>query len=71
MSHRLGSLIHRGILSETVLNQVFAHEIGHSLGAKHDDSDSACNPSRKDNYLMTGQSKVIVFYNFCIYFEVT
>ena len=48
-----------GILSESVVNQVFAHEIGHSFGAKHDDSDDTCNPTGIEHYLMTGQSKVL------------
>ena len=47
-----------GILSESVVQKVFAHEIGHSFGAKHDDEEVECNPSRITNFLMTGQSKV-------------
>ena len=49
---------HYGILSESVVQKVFAHEIGHSFGAKHDDDEVICNPSRITNFLMTGQSKV-------------
>ena len=49
---------HYGILSESVVQKVFAHEIGHSFGAKHDDEAVECNPSRITNFLMTGQSKV-------------
>ena len=49
---------HYGILSESVVQKVFAHEIGHSFGAKHDDEEVECNPSRITNFLMTGQSKV-------------
>ena len=49
---------HYGILSESVVQNVFAHEIGHSFGAKHDDDELECNPSRITNFLMTGQSKV-------------
>ena len=47
-----------GVLSESVASQVFAHEVGHSFGARHDDSDGTCNPSRIDNYIMTGKAKV-------------
>ena len=47
-----------GILSESVASQVFAHEVGHSFGARHDDIDKSCNPLGKDNYLMTGKAKV-------------
>ena len=50
---------HYGILSESVVQKVFAHEIGHSFGAKHDDEEVECNPSRITNFLMTGQSKVL------------
>ena len=50
-----------GILSEYVINQVFAHELGHSFGAKHDDLDITCNPSRKNDYIMTGQAKVLTY----------
>ena len=49
-----------GILSESVASQVFAHEVGHSFGAKHDDLDEACNPLRKDNFIMTGSARVII-----------
>jgi hypothetical protein len=50
-----------GILSESVIKQVFAHELGHSFGAKHDDLDTTCNPSGKNDYIMTGRAKVIAF----------
>ena len=52
------SLSSNGILSESVASQVFAHEVGHSFGAKHDDLDEACNPLRKDNFIMTGSARV-------------
>ena len=52
------SLSSNGILSESVASRVFAHEVGHSFGAKHDDSDEACNPLRKDNFIMTGSARV-------------
>ena len=51
------------ILSESVIKQVFAHELGHSFGAKHDDLDSTCNPAGRNDYIMTGRAKVAT-YNF-------
>ena len=50
--------ISEGVLSESVASQVFAHEVGHSFGARHDDIDKSCNPLGKDNYIMTGKAKV-------------
>ena len=52
--------ISEGVLSESVASQVFAHEVGHSFGARHDDIDKSCNPLGKDNYLMTGKAKVFL-----------
>ena len=51
-------LLSSGIFAETTSMNVFAHELGHSLGAKHDDVASDCNPNGADHYLMTGNSKV-------------
>ena len=52
--------ISEGVLSESVASQVFAHEVGHSFGARHDDIDKSCNPLGKDNYIMTGKAKVLL-----------
>ena len=46
-------------MAESTSVNVFAHELGHSLGAKHDDLVSDCNPVGSDSYLMTGNSKVL------------
>jgi len=50
-----------GIFSESVSVNVFAHELGHSLGAKHDDRNMDCNPTGEQSFLMTGNSKVKLF----------
>ena len=57
-SNLSNGVLSNGVLSESVASQVFAHEVGHSFGARHDDSDVTCNPSRIDNYIMTGMAKV-------------
>ena len=62
-------LLSSGILAESTSVNVFAHELGHSLGAKHDDLVSDCNPVGSDSYLMTGNSKVLK-NNFLGHFQI-
>lgn len=50
----------RGVLSEPSAINVFVHELGHSLGARHDDQPAECNPSGANEFLMTGDAKKIV-----------
>ena len=47
-------------LLEDVILDVFVHELGHSLGAKHDDRNLECNTLGYNNYLMTGDAKRIL-----------
>ena len=61
-------------LIEDVILDVFVHELGHSLGAKHDDMNFDCNALGFDNYLMTGNAKVrfgisIPFFFNCVAFS--
>ena len=39
---------------------IFIHELGHSLGAKHDDEAEECVNMTDEDFLMTGDAKVIL-----------
>ena len=50
----------RGVLSEKSAVHIFIHELGHSLGAKHDDESEECVNMTDEDFLMTGDAKVIL-----------
>jgi len=52
--------VHGDYFIEDVFKDIFVHELGHSLGAKHDDRNPLCNTLGIDNYLMTGNAKKIL-----------
>ena len=53
----------RGVLSEKSAMHIFIHELGHSLGAKHDDESEECVNMTDEDFLMTGDAKVILIAN--------
>ena len=48
----------RGLLSEKSAIHIFIHELGHSLGARHDNESSDCTNPTDKTFLMTGDAKV-------------
>ena len=49
----------RDVLSEKSAVHIFIHELGHSLGARHDNETEDCINKTDDVFLMTGDAKVI------------
>ena len=52
----------RGVLSEKSAVHIFIHELGHSLGARHDNETEDCINKTDDVFLMTGDAKVKIPY---------
>lgn len=50
----------RGVLSEKSAVHIFIHELGHSLGARHDNESAECINLTDETFLMTGDAKVRV-----------
>ena len=48
----------QGLLSEKSAVHIFIHELGHSLGAKHDNESTECTNLTDETFLMTGDAKV-------------
>lgn len=48
----------RGVLSEKSATHIFVHELGHSLGARHDNESVECVNLTDEIFLMTGDAKV-------------
>ena len=48
----------RGVLSEKSAIHIFIHELGHSLGARHDNESEECINLTDEVFLMTGDAKV-------------
>ena len=48
----------QGLLSEKSAVHIFIHELGHSLGAKHDNESIECTNLTDETFLMTGDAKV-------------
>ena len=48
----------RGVLSEKSATNIFIHELGHSLGARHDNESEECINLTDEVFLMTGDAKV-------------
>jgi hypothetical protein len=51
----------RGVLSEQSAVHIFKHELGHSLGARHDDESEECAKKTDEVFLMTGEAKVYIY----------
>lgn len=50
----------QGLLSEKSAVHIFIHELGHSLGAKHDNESTECTNLTDETFLMTGDAKKII-----------
>ena len=51
-------IVVQGLLSEKSAVHIFIHELGHSLGAKHDNESIECTNLTDETFLMTGDAKV-------------